>query len=330
MASAIDENLIVRFILRESTEEEDREIVRWASLSENNRKELRSFYETYKLSQQNRLASEIDIDQEWSDFYSRRMRPSISDGKPIIKLTKRWIGVAASVLILLSVGFAGLQTYRLSRIDQRSHELLTVRVPSGEKSSLVLPDGSVVWLNSESTLSYDAANPRKVSLTGEGYFNISKDPKHPFVVDTPSGMNIRVLGTQFNVRNYADEPFEATLDEGKIELFSKKLSGEYAITPGEQAVLTNDTLQVRKVNSKIYSVWRNNELKLVDTNFAELVPRIERWYGVKIDLDPALATRDYFTMTIKTESIRELFKMMQLTSNFNYEIDGSQIKLKAN
>ena len=88
----------------------------------------------------------------------------------------------------------------------------------------------------------------------------------------------------------------------------KKLSGKQSIKPGEQAILTNDALQIRKVNPGIYSVWRNNELKFEDSNFAELVPRIERWYGVKIELDPELATRDYFTMTIKTESIRELFK----------------------
>lgn len=330
MASSIDKNMLVRFILRETTEDEDRDIIHWASQSENNREELKSFYETYKLSAQDRLAAQLNVDREWEEFYSRRLHQSTSKKTFVIQPSRKWIGIAASVLILISIGFAALQTYRLAHVEKPGHELLTVRVPSGEKSNLVLPDGSVVWLNSESTLSYDATNPRKVSLSGEGYFDITKDPEHPFVVETRSGINIRVLGTQFNVRNYQGESFEATLDEGKIELFGKKLADKQFVKPGEQAVLTNDALQIRKVNPGIYSVWRNNELKFEDSSFAELVPRIERWYGVKIDLDPKLADRDYFTMTIKTESIRELFKMMQLTSNFNYEINGSQVRLKAN
>jgi len=330
MASIIDENMLVRFILRETTEDEDREVIRWASQSEINRDEFRGFYETYKLTHKDRLATKIDVDQEWASFYSNHMVQSKSGQTKVIPLAKKWMSVASSVLIVVSLGLAGLQTYRLARADRGGEMHLTVRVPSGEKSSLVLSDGTTIWLNSESTLDYDANNPRKVSLTGEGYFDVAKDPKHPFIVETPSGMAIRVLGTQFNVRNYEGEPFEATLDEGKIELFGTKLSANQSIKPGEQAVLSGGALHIRQVNSSIYSVWRNNELKFEDANFAELVPRIERWYGVRINLDPRLATRDYFTMTVKTESIRELFKMMQLTSNFNYEINGSQVQLKAN
>ncbi|WP_163712593.1 FecR family protein [Mangrovibacterium lignilyticum] len=330
MASIIDEKRLVRFILRETTEDEDKDIIGWASQAETNREELRLFYETYKLSTHDQLSTKINVDQEWDEFYSRRLTQSKAPKSIFFQASKKWINIAASVLILISIGFAGLQTYRLSHIEKSGHQLLTVRVPSGEKSNLVLPDGSVVWLNSESILSYNVDNPRKVNLSGEGYFDITKDPKHPFVVETLSGMNIRVLGTQFNVRNYENEPFEATLDEGKIELFGKRLSQDQAIKPGEQAILENGTLKIREVDPAMYSVWRNNELKFEDITFAELVPRIERWYGVKVELDPALANRDYFTMTIKTESIRELFKMMQLTSNFKYEINGSHVQLKPN
>lgn len=330
MASNIDKNMLVRFILRETTGDEDREIIRWASQAEVNREELRSFYETYKLTCRDRLATQINVDQEWASFYTNHITQFKSKKNKVIQLSTKWIRVAASVLIVVSMGLAGLQTYRLARAGGGEQKHLIVRVPSGEKSNLVLSDGTTVWLNSESTLDYDANNPRKVSLTGEGYFDVAKDPKHPFIVETPSGMNIRVLGTQFNVRNYRGEAFETTLDEGKIELFGKKITTNQSIKPGEQAILNNGTLHIRQVNAGIYSVWRNNELKFEDANFAELVPRIERWYGVKIDLDPRLETRDYFTMTIKTESIRELFKMMQLTSNFSYEINGSQVQLKAN
>ena len=79
----------------------------------------------------------------------------------------------------------------------------------------------------------------------------------------------------------------------------------------------------------MYSLWKNNEIRFSDISFRDLVPQIERWYGVTIELDPEISKKDRFTMAIKTESLRELLSMMKLTSKFNYEIDGSRVKINA-
>jgi transmembrane sensor len=103
------------------------------------------------------------------------------------------------------------------------------------------------------------------------------------------------------------------------------------LNPGQQARydLQNNRIKITNVSTEIYSLWKNNEFRFDDISFAELAPRIERWYGVSVKLDPRIAEKDRFTMTLKTESLRELLNMMQLTSKFNYEINGSSVEIHA-
>lgn len=319
---------LVRFINRETTREEDREVLAWVMESDGNRTELRQLYETWMLSRVPQQADQINIDRAWAEFSAKRLSDSRRENRRTLPFSMR---VAASILILIAVGVGSFEAYRMTENGGMANQWVKVEVPAGEKSKVVLADGSRVWLNSESVLKYNTADPRKVDFVGEAYFEVAKDARHPFEVHTESGIDVRVLGTQFNLRNYPDENrMETTLDEGKVELYGSRLSGSVTMKPGEQAVFAENQMEIKKVDSRLFSVWRDNELKFVDISFAELVPRIERWYGVKIQLDPRLASRDRFTLTIKTESIRELFTMMQLTSTFKYQINGSQIVLKAN
>ncbi|WP_372772524.1 FecR family protein [Mangrovibacterium sp.] len=329
MESKFNNDQLSRFIHRETSLEEDRQILIWLTKNDQGREELRQLYETQKLIDLKSRSKHYNVNEAWADFSNRRLKSTNSKRN---LFSQTWIKVAASILILFSVGIGSIETYRFyAESGVTSSKMVQVEVPGGEKSKVILADGTVVWLNSESTLSYDAEDPRSVKLVGEGYFEVTKDPAHPFIVQTASGLNVRVLGTRFNLRCYENEQtVETTLEEGKVELFGKQLQHKVSIVPGEQAVMTDEALNIKKVDTKLFSVWRNNELKFQDITFAELVPRIERWYGVNIQLDPILADHDRFTLTIKTESIRELFAMMQLTSNFNYKINGSQITLISN
>ncbi len=326
MNSLLDKNSLVRFILRETSKDEDLEIICWIAEPGANRKEFQSLYETFKLSQRNLLIDRIDVNQEWADFRAKQIK------SPVQKIRKlNWKKVAASVTVLLMVGFGSAYLSRVVGEAIYHPAVVLFEAPAGEKSKVVLADQTEVWLNSSSKLEYDAVHPRNIRLEGEAFFDVSKDTRHPFIVELSNGVKIRVLGTQFNVRSYPDEAvFETTLEEGSVELFGDNIARPIRMSPGEQVLIRGSAYQVREVDSQLYSVWRNNELKVRDLSFAELVLRIERWYGVEIDLDPELQDRDFFTMTIKTESIRELFKMMQLTASFEYEINGNQIQLKAN
>jgi len=171
-----------------------------------------------------------------------------------------------------------------------------------------------------------------VTLKGEAFFDVEKDEQEPFMVETASGMKVKVTGTRFNLRCYADDPIvETTLEEGEVIIIGENSRRLTVLNPGQQAKYTknNNNIDVKNVSPELYSLWKNNEIRFSDISFRNLVPQIERWYGVTIELDPEISKNDRFTMAIKTESLRELLTMMKLTSRFDYEIDGSNVKINA-
>jgi ferric-dicitrate binding protein FerR (iron transport regulator) len=256
--------------------------------------------------------------------------PHLKNKTSLFRIAPAW-KVAATIAIILAVGFCSLWSFDHFFFQSQTAEI-QIESPAGEKSMVVLADGTHVWLNSQTVLKYDASAPRKVTLNGEAYFDVVKDPSHPFVVTTILGLKVTVLGTKFNLRSFADEAkVEATLEEGEISITGTDSKQPLVLSPGQQAnyCLCTNKFEVRDVPAEIYSLWKNNELRFMNISFSDLVPRIERWYGIKIDLDPRINPTDRFTMTIKTESLRELLNMMQLTSKFDYEINGEKVVIRA-
>jgi len=328
MEDPINENLLNRFLDRDTTEQENDEILQWVSCSESNRVRFREIHHTYQLSKFRQYRSETDVDEAWNKISNRL--PREADDRRLVYLDV-FRKIAASAIIILGVGFGGWWMNGHFHKGIKS-AVVQFEAPKGEKSRVVLADGSLVWLNSQTTLKYDALNPRKVTLDGEAYFEVDKDRKHPFEVVTVSGMKVVVTGTRFNLRCLESEPYvETTLEEGEVMIRGDKDNQLAVLKPGQQAQYDTKTKEVRvqEVTPDDYSLWKNNELRFSDVSFAELAPRIERWYGVTVKLDPKISSTDRFTMTIKTESLRELLNMMQLTSKFNYKIEGVQVEIFA-
>ena len=328
MEGSMNDILIHRFLNKETSEQENNEILHWVSASEENRAEFRKFHHVFHLSQLRQFQSEIDIEKAWNKMDLQL--PKVEGGPKIIYLDI-FRKVAVAVLIVLAVGFGSLWTNEHFFSGAKS-AIVQFEAPKGEKSRIVLSDGSHVWLNSQTVLTYDAFHPRKVMIEGEAYFEVKKDKSDPFEVTTVSGMKVMVTGTSFNLRSIASEYYvETTLDEGEVIIEGANSEQLAVLKPGQQASynIKSHELQVKNVQTEIYSLWRNNELRFTNISFAELVPRIERWYGVSIQLGQGINNRDRFTMTIKTESLRELLNMMKLTSKFNYEIKGELVEIHA-
>ncbi len=324
----MDNYRLLRFFNRETSEQENSEILDWVSVSEENRKEFRNAHQVFHLSKVNQFQCEIDVDLAWEKLYSEL--PKTDKKIKLIQLNV-FLKIAVSVLIILAVGFGSLWTSEHFFKTSKS-AFVQFEAPIGEKSKIVLADGSLVWLNSQTILTYDALHPRKVFIQGEAYFEVIKDRENPFEVNTISGISIQVTGTRFNLKCYANDPFiETTLDEGEVIITGVDSEKLAVLNPGQQAQydVENNRIRVVNVSTEIYSLWKNNEFRFANISFAELVPRIESWYGVSIKLDPRICEKDRFTMAIKTESLRELFNMMQLTSKFNYEINGSSVEIHA-
>lgn len=328
MEDSINDSLIHRFLNKETSEQENNEILRWVSVSEENRAAFRKFHYVFHVTQLKQFQSEIEIEQAWNKI--NRQLPKIK-GEPKIVYLDIFRKVAVAVFVVLAVGFGSIWTNEQFFSGPKS-AIVQFEAPKGEKSRIVLSDGSLVWLNSQTVLTYDAFDPRKVTIEGEGYFEVKKDRSDPFEVTTSSGMKVKVTGTMFNLRSIAGESFvETTLDEGEVIIEGANSEQLAVLKPGQQANYNIKSFQllVKNVQTEIYSLWKNNELRFADISFAELIPRIERWYGVSIQLNQPINSKDRFTLTIKTESLRELLNMMKLTSKFNYEINGELVEIYA-
>ena len=246
------------------------------------------------------------------------------------------------------------KTQSVSMVEQSQ----IIEVPYGSKSRVVLPDGSVVTLNSGSILKYSnsdfCSDNRSVYLTGEGFFSVTKNPIKPFYVKTP-GIKVKVLGTTFNVKAYADEDIEeATLVSGKVEIYhsSDKTEMEKPIVlkPNQRAVFlkskkeffTNDSamicpvitpVQLKKVSLQSSSkteqtiLWKENTLVFDNEPFNSLVIKIERWYAVKILVNYKELNSARFSGKFDKETVEQVLNALKTVTPFNYNIKQNLITI---
>lgn len=240
-----------------------------------------------------------------------------------------WRNVAA--VLLIPILAANIYLYTSKILIPSSGQVVQYVVPDGQKSKVILADGTQVWINSGSTLfvSMDKNNRRKVQLIGEAFFDVTKDKREPFLVETKD-YSVKVFGTQFNVRAYKEQAeSETILKEGSISIFTHS-NQEIKMTPGQRLFLDNaKKYSISEVNPDIYMSWKDNALKINNEKLQDLLVRMEHWYGVKIQVDNYDKVKDLkYTLTIKTESLREMIDLMSSVTPLNYKIEGEDVILK--
>jgi ferric-dicitrate binding protein FerR (iron transport regulator) len=206
-----------------------------------------------------------------------------------------------------------------------SENLQVFSVPLGSRSKVILADGTEVSLNSGSELKYSSgfsSSNRVVSLTGEGFFSVKSDPKHPFTVKT-SDFDIKVTGTKFNVCSYPDNKFSATtLAEGKIGLQMNGSSKILEVAPGEKFQIDRETQKFSFSDADVESeiAWKDGEFIFRKIPFPELVHRLERCYDVKLNCSGSELQNYAFTGRFKNqETIWQVLDALKLTSPIDYQ-----------
>lgn len=201
--------------------------------------------------------------------------------------------------------------------------------PMGGEYKLVLPDGSKVWLNSGSTLRFPTAfigSERIVELKGEAYFEIAKNSKMPFLVRTNNAMDIKVLGTQFNVMAYDDEKnINTTLIEGSVEVL--KGLGKTLLKPGQEAILNRGSgnIKVAPADLEQAIAWKNGYFIFYNENIESIMRKVSRWYNVDIAYQGNLSNKDFVGTISRNKNVSELLKMLELTGAIHFSIDGRRI-----
>lgn len=207
--------------------------------------------------------------------------------------------------------------------------------PKGSISDVLLPDGSEIYLNADSRITYQynrKKGVREITLNGEAWFEVQKDKKKPFIVRT-SHYAVEVTGTAFNVKAYEnDDRIVTTLEDGEVKLVSSdnfKINEDIILEPGEQAVLhkSSNRLTVANVNTKRYTAWKNNKLIFINMDMSDLIVILERRYGVDIDVENKNLLQLHFNGTIKNESIIEVLEIIKTTLPIDYKIEGQEIKI---
>jgi ferric-dicitrate binding protein FerR (iron transport regulator) len=249
----------------------------------------------------------------WEEKYSMRR---------VVRLSKMLIHAAA---VLLIPALAGLLWFYQARENLKDRLVIynEVYTPMAAQTRFILPDSSVVWLNSGSRLRYPllfTGKEREVFLEGEGYFKIKHDPSHPFVVKTKT-MDVVAYGTCFNVMAYPDDPLiRTTLIRGKVKVIKNSTRQEVYLRPNTQAVLDTVTgkMNIIRVQPRYYTSWRKGVLIFKKEPLELVAHKLERWFNCKIYIEDDQLRKYKYTGTIDMETLREVLDLMRITTPMKY------------
>lgn len=259
---------------------------------------------------------QVDVD---SAFFTVQKRIS-AKGKiiRIYNAVSRYAAILVLPLLFISIWAL------LNRTAEPTTEFATQQItcPIGMRSQVVLPDGSLVWLNAESTIKYSLPfirENRSVELLGQAFLDVTKNKKSPFVIQS-GNVKVNVLGTQFDFKSYEeDNTVEVTLKEGKINL--SLLSGDFEsseteMKPGDHFVFDKTTKKavVRNTTIDNYIGWKENKLIFDETPMPEMKKILERWYGVEIEITDKTLESYRFTTTFENKSLNQILELLELSS----------------
>ena len=240
------------------------------------------------------------------------------------------LSAAAAVLALVFLAGMGLENGFFKSSAKVTYTKIVA--PEGNKTQVVLPDSTCVWLNSGSELQYASdysAKNRKVNMKGECFFDVVKDPKHPFVV-RGSKFQVKVYGTKFNVNeDNASNLADVTLVSGQVQVLGLDNQPISELSPGQQLVCDKGEYHLHKAeNLESLTAWLNNMLIFENQPFEEVIHYLEKWYGVKIYLDRTLYYSHNYTFKVKTESLREVLELISVITPIEYQIEGEKVTIK--
>lgn len=351
----IDNKSFLHYVLKDSSHD----VETWELIIESH-PEIRSKAEKaaqiLELLSRAQLPDPGDLQKELNHFKSRMIltgKKNLTWTDLAVRTIKKSLPYAASILLLVTIGL-GIQMF-FGNLN--NNQLCKTIVGKGQKSIVILPDNTKVWLNSESELTYPAnfgKNKREVSLIGEAYFSVTHDHEHPFLVNTAE-IKIKVYGTEFNVKCYKDEQIvETTLIKGSLGISRKERSeeSEIMLKPNEQFVYYRKNSIVSKViankedektdlkrkadesvlvktkphliqnlNPYPITAWKEQRLVFTNESFSELATKLERWYDVKVIIESQKIRQYRYKGTFENETIEQALSALKLATPFNFIIE---------
>lgn len=203
-----------------------------------------------------------------------------------------------------------------------------VEIPRGGEYQIVLGDGTRVYLNAQTELrfpeSFASSEQRLVYLSGEAYFEVTKNPSKPFVVQCKD-YAVKVLGTSFNVNSYeGDETSKTTLATGKVEI---DMDGKQTIlNPGQQAIIKNGEVNVKEVDVEVYTTWMFDNFRFQSESIQEIMTKLSRWYAIDVFYMNESVRNYHFTGYLpRYAKIADVLELLSLTTNIKFDVEGKTV-----
>ncbi len=354
-------HLIARTLNRESSAEEEAELTEMLKQDE-------SLRQQYDLLARIWVEKKVNSSDENNDAARKTVSRIINKAEfnsayaEIIPTKKRfvkrrtWMVAASLTIIMATAGWLWINNISPGNVGKQE----ALEAPKGSRTRTVLPDGTTVWLNAGSKLYYsgDLSGPtREVKLEGEAFFDVVKQPDHPFIVHT-SGIDIKVLGTSFNVKSYPeDKTVETTLYRGLVKVFRETESEGSAIElrPNEKLILPKEAAEkplnlpeeskptnkkevsasftialidsTKKESERLETAWLYSRLEFRGDRFEELAKKLERWYNITIIFNDEQVKKLSFNGSFEKETVEEAFEALKSAEPFNYSIKGYEINV---
>lgn len=329
MKNKLPWDLIISKLRGDHTEEEAIIFEEWLSLDDNGQlfQQLQQVWENI----QNKVSTyEPDLEYYWKELSSRIKEDAPDSYQPVSPETntkyiplKRFYRIVAAASILLAITFSGAYYLGRNNLFKQSSNL-TYSSLTG-KSKVILPDGTQVWLHSNTTLSYNSnftTNSREVDVHGEAYFSVTHDANKPFIVHS-DGAAVLVHGTKFNVNSYSNsQSIIVSLYEGSVSMTAA--NKDIMLKPGEEGYFdkANTSLEIKKGDVEFAKSWTNDQLRFENKNLRYVCRYLSKWYSVDIEIDPAIEDNQSYTFTLRGENLEEIIRIMSRMNSIDYQFDN--------
>ena len=323
----IDESLLLRYFEKEVSEEEKQKVEEWIRSSEANSRMAKQVAQIFVATRLLHNSKEASPQQALQNFWSRVERRKH-------KHIWRYIGTAAAILALPVLILTTIYWFPGNSGGDTAIVWMEARGNDSEVCTVLLPDSSTVYLNSQAKLKYPThfAKERRVYLDGEAYFVVRKQNGKRFIVHTVSEAEVEVLGTEFNVKCYPDETIIATtLVNGKVSFINSEVP-ERILAPGQQLLFErgNQEAEIRQVNVCNYIGWKDNQLIFHKETLEEIMRILARWYDIEVVFENNDLKQLEFSGNLnKYTDIETFFRLFGIGANVRFQLSGRTVYIKS-
>ncbi|BBE16183.1 anti-sigma factor [Aquipluma nitroreducens] len=324
------DEILYKYISDQASADEALEVREWTKSSDVRKNELARLKNAWIISGLDHVVDPKIKNQEIEKIWYIIRQITINEQKKATRL--RFVRYAAAILLI--IGLSETISYFVSNLSSLSNsEITEIIVPKGQRSTVVLSDGSTVQLNSDSRLrfpSFFKTGKRKVTLIGEGFFNVAHDKAHPFVVEA-TGLQIEVLGTSFNVSNYPNDKIITTyLQSGKVKIIDNSKNNVF-LNPSEAysySTITHKSV-IEKIDDQHFSDWTKGLLTIKGENIGELAKKLERRFDIQIVFGDEDVKQHLYTGSIKDQDLKTVLDALEFASAIKYERTGTRVILSS-